>query len=308
MTALFSQDLKATARKMRREFEVSMANERHANRFAWDWFHVPGRYTHLRTPAAEFFSPALFTRFEQELTQYGRRVLGCSQLSPVWLSNYVEGCEQRLHADRPHGPWAFVLPLTPSGPRRFQGGETLLLQNAVLSLWNQTHGLGQPFEEPDIVRRIAPVSGRLLVFDPRIPHGVSRVSGTVDPLQGRLVLHGWFTQPSPVAEGGLKARVAEVALRAFDRELEKFLAHTEVSGFLVRGTAAYRLEITPAGRVRRCSPLAHSLRCGDWRADSRQHRQLSALVRQFFTSYQFPKMKTTAWLTLPLTLDTGSQA
>lgn len=31
---------------------------------------------------------------------------------------------------------------------------------------------------------------QLSVFDPRFPHGVRPVSGTRDPQQGRLVLHG----------------------------------------------------------------------------------------------------------------------
>ena len=51
------------------------------------------------------------------------------------------------------------------------------------------------------VRLIEPKFDRLTVFDPRLPHGVRRVSGTTDPLQARLVLHGWFTDPQPFAEG-----------------------------------------------------------------------------------------------------------
>ena len=50
-------------------------------------------------------------------------------------SCYINGCRQGLHADAPHGPFAFVLSLTRWEERRFSGGETLLLQPHVLDYW-----------------------------------------------------------------------------------------------------------------------------------------------------------------------------
>lgn len=44
-------------------------------------------------------------------------------MTPMWLSYYVDGCEQALHCDNPHGPWAFVLSLTEWDEREFTGGE-----------------------------------------------------------------------------------------------------------------------------------------------------------------------------------------
>ncbi len=41
---------------------------------------------------------------------------------------------QELHTDAPHGPWAFVLSLTPE-PRAFAGGETLVMRPRVLNYW-----------------------------------------------------------------------------------------------------------------------------------------------------------------------------
>ena len=52
----------------------------------------------------------------------------------MWVSAYVDGCRQELHADVPHGPFAFVLSLTPP-QRRFTGGETMLLRPHVLDYW-----------------------------------------------------------------------------------------------------------------------------------------------------------------------------
>ena len=52
------------------------------------------------------------------------------------------------------------------------------------------------------ITRVEPLFNQLTIFDGRIPHGVRQVEGTRDPLLGRLVLHGWFTQPSPFFAGG----------------------------------------------------------------------------------------------------------
>lgn len=42
--------------------------------------------------------------------------------------------KQELHTDAPHGPWAFVLSLTPA-ERAFAGGETLIMKPHVLNYW-----------------------------------------------------------------------------------------------------------------------------------------------------------------------------
>lgn len=49
---------------------------------------------------------------------------------------------------------------------------------------------------------VPPLFNRLTVFDPRYPHGVRAVEGTRDPMKARLVLHGWFTEPTPFFDGG----------------------------------------------------------------------------------------------------------
>ena len=47
----------------------------------------------------------------------------------------MDGCRQELHADVPHGPWAFVLSLTDWKARKFTGGETLILKPETLDYW-----------------------------------------------------------------------------------------------------------------------------------------------------------------------------
>ena len=74
-------------------------------RFVWDYWHVPNQYTLLRTPAEDYFGAERYGELEKALLEYGRRELGCSAITPVWMSCYVHGMRQELHADVPHGPW-----------------------------------------------------------------------------------------------------------------------------------------------------------------------------------------------------------
>ena len=48
----------------------------------------------------------------------------------------MRGLLQELHADSPHGPWAFVLSLTDWEHRGFTGGETTIFQPHMLKFWS----------------------------------------------------------------------------------------------------------------------------------------------------------------------------
>lgn len=298
MTHTLTNHLQPLARKLRREFDLVMKDPHSPDRFQWDWWHLPGRYTHLRTPASQFFSEKSTAQLESALRTYGREHLGCQDISPLWLSCYVEGCEQRLHADRPHGPWAFVLSLSPEDPI-FQGGETMMIRPEILSLWSQGVPQGQAFEEAEIVERIPSQHGRLLIFDPRIPHGVSRLSGTLDPRAGRLVVHGWFTQPSPFVDGPLSPDAAEQSLAAFDPVLAKEFK----DGFDSSGTIAFRAHIQPTGRVSKVTTLASSLISPQPETVKTETKRLVTLVTKHFKGWKFPKGKKVSTLTLPLAFE-----
>jgi hypothetical protein len=294
MSIHFTNNFMPLAKTLRKQFDSVQTDPHHPSRFQWDWWHLPGRYTHLRTPAELFFEPALHTRLVETITGYARKEFGCSAISPIWLSNYVEGCEQRLHADRPHGPWAFVFSLT-ADFRKFRGGETVILRDEILRFWEGSAAAGtlaglaegQAFEEDEIFHKIPSSFGRLLVFDPRVPHGVSRVSGTVNPLEGRLVLHGWFTAPQPFVDGALSPKKIEPVLQGLDRRMEAFSAVTEP------GTVAYRISIRANGEVSKIKRLKSSMR---------ESKALDRLIRHYFGSTKFPNSSGTSELTLPLTI------
>jgi hypothetical protein len=228
-------------------------------RFCWDFWHVPGQYRLLRTPAYHYFPKPLYDELHQKLVKFGREVLGCHDISPPWMSAYIDGCEQRFHADLPHGPWAFVYSLSPG--EGIRGGETLLLREQTLSLWEQPGPVaGAGMESADVLEAIRPVANRLTVFDPRIPHGVARVEGARDLLEARVVIHGWFVQPRPFIEGRLPARALSREISRVLEGLDSFFRLPENDGASVRGMVSVKFAVGPSGRVASPRVLAHSLR------------------------------------------------
>lgn len=245
-----------SATQLREHFvhRFSKPRETRAERFVWDYWHIPGQYTLLRTPADQFFPPKLYQALEDQLVEFGERSLGCRALTPVWLSYYVDGCHQGLHADNLHGPWAFVLSLTDWEHKPFTGGETMVLQPQVLDYW-RTFDSSKGTETPDLMQLVEPHFNRLTVFDPRFPHGVRMVEGTRDPIKARIVLHGWFTDPSPFFTGGLSEEEATPALNDVLDELYLEL------GQLPRGSGTVTVRLTISGQDGRVTQL-------DWLTDT----------------------------------------
>ena len=106
----------------------------------------------------------------------------------------------------------------------------------------------------DILDKVEPHFNQLVVFDPRLPHGVSRVSGTHDPGEGRLVLHGWFAEPTPFCTGALDAHVVKERLSECLESINDSLQTMPPAV----GTLSIRLHVTPEGNV-------HSV---DWLTDT----------------------------------------
>lgn len=284
----------AGAPKLRRCFDERFREPRqgHTDRFVWDYWHVPDQYTLMRTLAQQYFPAAPMGDFLQSLSTWGQENLGCASLSPPWLSYYVEGCEQKLHSDVPHGPWAYVYSLSPAR-RRFAGGETLLLRPSVLDYWRNFSDAADR-ELPSFVQRIAPQFNRLVVFDPRLPHGVTPVTGTRDPREARLVVHGWFTEPRPCLKGPLSARrVAPLLDDAVGHLVEGLAGEGRLHGML-----SLRIAVGAAGSVRSVRALADSLVSldGNPRATALARRRALAA----FTGLRFPRAGGATSITLPL--------
>jgi hypothetical protein len=286
-------DFAREGRALRGVFDTRFAEPRSTrrDRFVWDWWHVPGQYTALRTPAWEYFPKPLYEKFHRRLVAWGRETLGCHDISPPWLSCYVDGCRQELHGDLPHGPWAFVYSLTVG--RAFRGGQTLLLRDDVLDYWDGFVST-RAVEERELVRAIEPRFGRLTVFDPRIPHGVRPVTGTRDPREGRLVIHGWFVQPRPFVTGPLAGR--EVSARA--AELGDVIGDVPLAGLL-----SLAFDVDRRGTTRRVRVLSDTTRVP--RADEPARKRVIRAVLRAVTTWTFTPRRAPSRVVLPLVFERG---
>ena len=286
------------ATDLRASFEKRFADPRSpsSDRFVWDYWHVPGQYTVLRTPAYHFFPKKIYDTFHNQLVWWGRRNLGCHDVSPPWLSCYVDGCKQELHGDLPHGPWAFVYSLTPWKQRKFRGGETILLKEEILTYW-QGFQSSRSLEAENIFTSVPALFNRLTVFDPRIPHGVREVRGVNDVLEGRIVIHGWFVQPRPFVEGPLAPR----DLQSVIDDLSGMLGELFAEGLEIQGTLSLRFEISAGGKVGPITVLSNALRHprGDTRIEKALLKHISAFLRQA----SFKKRALPSSVTLPLVFE-----
>jgi len=152
----------------------------------WNYWHVPDLYTYLRTLPRKVIPLPLMNGFFNHLTAWTKANLGCVP-SDAYLSLYVDGCRQELHNDALNGHFGYVYSLTHWRERRFSGGETVILKPSALgqSIAGGTAMAGSSFYD------LVPADfNQLLVFDDRLPHAVRQVNGLMDPLEGRLVIHG----------------------------------------------------------------------------------------------------------------------
>jgi hypothetical protein len=284
-------------RTLRAHLDARLSDPRVASsgRFVWDFWHVPGQYTALRTPAWTFFPEATYARFHSRLVWWGRRTLGCHDVSPPWLSVYVDGCGQELHGDLPHGPFAFVYSLTRWAGRAFRGGETEILRDGVLDWWGGFRSTRRA-ERPELVRTIAPRFDRLVVFDPRIPHAVRTVQGTKDPREGRVVVHGWFVSPRPFVEGALDAADLAPRIDALSTAVASAAGALPLAGLLSLG-----FRVSPAGRVAGLRVLSDTTRGPP--AAERERKRLVSAIRAQASRLTFPRRRSASRVTLPLVFD-----
>ena len=292
----FHENAKALRSHFEERFEDPRAGR--SDRFVWDYWHVPGQYTALRTPAYHFFPKKIYDAFHQELVWWGRRTLGCHDVSPPWMSCYLDGFGQELHGDLPHGPWAFVYSLTPWTKRKFRGGETVLLKDDVLSYW-QGFKSSRGLEREDIVDEVPARFNRLTVFDPRVPHGVRTIEGVRDLLEGRLVIHGWFVQPRPFIEGPLAPRELQGAIDDLSGEMSRLLEE----GLDLQGLVSLKIQIAASGQVTKVTPLSNSLRSPA--GDPRIPKALVTHVQKTVRAMKFKKQRGTTNVTLPLVFESN---
>jgi hypothetical protein len=286
------------AKKLRSHFEERFRDPREArsDRFVWDYWHVPNQYTALRTPAYHFFPKKVYDQFHNDLVWWGRRNLGCHDISPPWMSCYLDGFGQELHGDLPHGPWAFVYSLTPWKQRKFSGGETILLKQDILEYW-QGFQSSRGLELGDIVEEVPANFNRLTVFDPRIPHGVKAVRGVNDLLEGRLVIHGWFVQPRPFIEGPLAPKDLQVLIDDLSGELSEAIQ----DGLDIQGMLSLRLKFEASGQISKVTQLTNSLKASN--GDRALETSIVKHISTWLKKANVRKQRGPSLVTLPLVFE-----
>jgi hypothetical protein len=223
------------------------------------------QYSLKRIQCNNFFTEQDFSTLVEELTLLGRSI-GLTAITPPWMSMYTNGDMQNFHTDAPHGPMAFVLSLCKE--HQFQGGETMLLRPNIMDMWRGFDG-SVGLEAGQILRYIPPTPlGRFIAFDPRVPHGVNRVSGIYgngnDPRYARVVVHGWFSQPEVCWFGPWEDNDVQVLQGMLDEALQGIVEILD-SGEIGRvvGYLACKLDIDEDGEVLNVLGVCDTLQA-DW--------------------------------------------
>ncbi|HKM68882.1 MAG TPA: 2OG-Fe(II) oxygenase [Stellaceae bacterium] len=222
----------------------------------WNYWFVPELYAYLRTTPEKIIRRDRVDGFINALQAWSILTLGMGDVTWPYLSLYVDGCRQGLHNDAANGRFAFVYSLT-RDQRRTTGGETLVfregdlfrgnLRNAPLGARPPAAAAGRGFYEV-----IEPSFNRLVVFDDRLPHAVERVEGSMDPVEGRFVLHGHLSETGTMSTGALSVAVVEEALVGLLRD---FAARYSARLALYQGPLALRFTIGAGGSVETCEIL-----------------------------------------------------
>jgi hypothetical protein len=177
----------------------------------------------------------------------------------------------------------------------FRGGETLLVRDDVLDFWHD-FASNRIVEHGELVRVVPPQFARLTVFDPRIPHGVRTVTGTHDPREGRLVIHGWFVQPRPFVRGALPVRSLASRIADLTGQLGGWIAGLPVSGLV-----SIAFGVDRRGHVRDPRVLSDTTRVPSSEEPAR--RMLVRRIRAAIAGWRFGPQRAVSHVTLPLVFE-----
>jgi prolyl 4-hydroxylase len=240
------------AQSLRSHYDAHFANPQlhsPATHQCWNYWFVPGLYTYLRTSPEKVVPDALVRRFHDALTVWAQDRLGMGFVTWPNLSLYVDGCVQHLHNDSTNGRFGYVYSIT-LDDRRGRGGETLLMHEGDLFRGNLT----APAAGRGLRELVEPKFNRLTVFDDRILHGVERVEGSMDPIDGRIVFHGHISEAAPSVRGPLSPDAVKGVV---DRLME--VAARVAGGAEVHGPVSVRMHVGADGAVRSLNLLVDRL-------------------------------------------------
>jgi Rps23 Pro-64 3,4-dihydroxylase Tpa1-like proline 4-hydroxylase len=240
----------ALATAMRADIDAHFARpeaHRGETHQVWNYWFVPELYTYLRTTPERVIAHDRVTAFHTILREWATNHIGMAEVTWPYLSLYVSGCRQGWHNDSRNGRFGFVYSLT-RDERRTIGGETFVAHEGDAFRQHLTEATaGSGFYEV-----VEPRFNRLLIFDDRLPHAVERVDGSMDPTEGRFVLHGHLREGSAIVVGALQA--SEIA-ETLNAALIQFAAARTAGIALCHGPLVLRLTIDVSGSVASCDVM-----------------------------------------------------
>jgi hypothetical protein len=239
-------DFHPEAAALRAAFDAHFADPvRHVPEIhqVWNYWSVPGHYTYLRTQPEKIIPRPLCDGLFTALARVAFERFGMSVVTWPFLSLYVSGCSQNIHNDARNGRLGFVYSLTNWDQRRFAGGETMIFRDRPF-VGGDT--VTEPRAATDFYDLVPPLFNQLLIFDDRVPHAVPRIEGTMEPHEGRVVLHGHFAEGPAVAVGALPMAVARAAVTALIGSVRPRLAEI---GKGLAGTLNLRVSVRGDGTV-----------------------------------------------------------
>lgn len=267
-----------------------MQNHRPQTHQIWNYWHVPGLYTYLRTTPERLMERRHVDDFVDALRTFSMDRLGMGDVTRPYLSMYVNGCRQNVHNDSNNGRFAFVYSLT-KNKRMTTGGETIVYKEGDLF---REH-VGTSSAGPGFFSAIEPRFNRLVLFDDRMPHAVERVDGSMDPIEGRFVFHGHIKENGPIVRGALTVQQAnETIMTALIPFCDDAFARIR----LYHGPLMLRLKIAAGGEVETCSILLDRVTAPD-RSDSNWSTLRDDLVQRF-SALRFPATDGPSTVTQPV--------
>ncbi len=238
------------ALEMRRDIDSHFASpegHRAETHQVWNYWFVPDSYTYLRTAPEKVIERVRIETFHKTLRDWSVARLGMANVTWPYLSLYVSGCRQNWHNDSVNGRFGFVYSLT-RDDRRTIGGDTLVRHEIdPFRAHLARAGAGREF-----YRTIEPRFNRLIVFDDRLPHSVERVDGSMDPVEGRFVLHGHLREAGTIIAGALSEDMIMGPLLELLRQIRE---DSSAAAALYNGPLILRLTIAAAGSVAACSVM-----------------------------------------------------
>jgi hypothetical protein len=229
--------------------------------------------------------------FRRRLTTWCIEHLGCGHVGSPVLSLYVNGCRQGTHNDAENGRWAYVFSLTVP-QRRFVGGSTHIYRPE--PYWD-TPRAARALSGSGVYDAVAPEFNRLVVFDDRLLHAVEPVEGTLDPVQGRVVLQGHIREGGAWVDGALSGdQVSAVVASLEERTAALRAGH--------RGLVTVRLKVRPDGAVASADVLS------DLAAPREPGSAVTAAesIRGAALDLAFPRSPGESVVTVPVVLDQRS--